>query len=121
MLQYLDDPSELDDSKGLPIRYHPGDNADLFRWELEESDVDIELDPAVASLDEGAQAFDSKTIYHVTVRVWLSEHSGGSYRPAQSPVLIELKRLVDPLGMRTPEQVRNIFNNPGRIQEIFGR
>jgi hypothetical protein len=121
MLQYLDDPRELDASKGLPIRYHPSTNADLFRWELEETDVDIELDPAVASLGENAQSFDTRAIYHVTVRVWLSEHSGGAYRPAQSPIVLELKRIVDPLGMRTPQQVGNIFNDFGRIQEIFGK
>jgi len=120
MLQHLDDPRELEDDRNLPLRYHSGPKADLFRWEMETTDVDVELDDAVANLDAEALAFADRSLEFVTVRVWLSEHSGGSYRPQQSPIVVELTRLVDPAAMRTPEQVSKFFNDPERIKRVFG-
>ncbi|MFG0315464.1 MAG: hypothetical protein ACF8LL_14915 [Phycisphaerales bacterium] len=120
MLQHLDDPRELADDVNLPLRYNPGPHADLFRWDMETVDVEVELDEAATLLDEDALRFAQRRLEHVTVRVWLSEHSGGTYRPDGSPVVVELSRIVDPFAMRTPEQVRKIFQDPGRIGELFG-
>jgi len=120
MLQYLDDPSELEDDEGLPLRYHMGPNADLFRWDMEVGDVRIDLDEAVATVDdEGAQDFANYKLNHVRIRVWLAEQSGGTYRPEGSPVVVELSRLVDPAALRTPEQVWNLMNNPERLNEMI--
>lgn len=118
MLQYLDDPTELKDDGGLPIRYHDAENADLFRWEKSESPVKIELDKAALKVED-QPTFVAHKLKYVTMRVWLAEQSGGSYRPEGSPVVAELSRLVDPAAMRTPEQVMKIFNNLDRIQDII--
>ena len=120
MLQYLTDPREIEDDRNLPLRYHNGPHADLFRWDMEISDVGIELDDAVQDLDEDALGFTRRRLEHITIRVWLSEHSGGTYLPDDSPVLVELTRLADPAAMRTPEQIERLYEDPERILDIFG-
>ena len=120
MLQYLTDPREIEDDRNLPLRYHSGPNADLFRWDMQISDVDIKLDEAVQELDEDAHNFTKRRLEHITIRVWLSEHSGGTYLPDDSPVIVELSRLADPAAMRTPEQIERLYEDPERVLEIFG-
>ena len=120
MLQYLDDPKELKDDEGLPLRYHTGPEADLYRWEMEVDKVRIDLDEAAASADDDAgQSFDDYSLKNVRIRVWLAEQSGGTYRPQGSPVLVELTRLVDPAAMRTPEQATGIWDDPERLNEMI--
>lgn len=120
MLQHLNDPRELEDDVNLPIRYHSGPRADLFRWDMQISEVDVQLDDAVHNLEDNALNFTKRNLEHITIRVWLSEHSGGSYMADGSPVLVELKRLADPAAMRTPEQIENLYKDPDRIIDIFG-
>lgn len=120
MLQYLTDPREIEDDRNLPLRYHSGPQADLFRWDMQISDMQIELDDAVQDLDETALGFTKRKLEHITVRVWLSEHSGGSYLPSESPVLVSLERLADPAAMRTPEQIERLYEDPDRVLDIFG-
>lgn len=120
MLQYLTDPNEIEDDQNLPLRYHSGPQADLFRWDMKVSRVEVKLDDAVNDLGDNALGFTRRRLKHVTVRVWLSEHSGGTFGAETSPVLVELKRLADPAAMRTPEQIKAMYADPRQIRDIFG-
>ncbi len=119
ILQFLNDPRELEDDRNLPIRYHAGPRADLFRWEMEASEIEVEFDEDVQNLEDALE-FADYGLRFVTMRVWLSEHSGGSYRPDDSPVVVEISRLVNPKALRNPEQVANVITNPELIGEMFG-
>lgn len=120
LLQYLDDPTELP-NPAQPVADRDESlqgPAELFRWSLQESPVDYELDDASERLGL-ENPFRNVRHVHVTVRVWLSEYSEGSRQWETSPVRFELSRLVDPLAFRTPDQFERLWEDPERMRQFL--
>jgi prepilin-type N-terminal cleavage/methylation domain-containing protein len=122
VLQYLDDPATMP-QEGLPVAY----NGARFRWALAKSPA--KLVPAVqsaAALDANGQPVRGKSglsldrLGVVTIRVWLSEESGGSFNYGAGGVpSFALTRLVDPTYIfRNPDSLDNMIKNPERMREF---
>lgn len=112
MLQYLDDPQTMP-AEGLPVAY---DGA-RYRWQLAKSSA--RLTPAVAG-DGSRGGLSLDRLGTVTIRVWLSEESGGSptFGPAGVPNYT-LTRVVDPTYVfRNPDSLDNMIKNPQRMREF---
>lgn len=112
MLQYLDDPQTMP-AEGLPVAY---DGA-RYRWQLAKSSA--RLTPAVAG-DGSRGGLSLDRLGTVTIRVWLSEESGGSqtYGPAGVPSYT-LTRVIDPTYVfRNPDSLDNMIKNPQRMREF---
>ena len=112
MLQYLDDPQTMP-AEGLPVAY---DGA-RYRWQLAKSSA--RLTPAVAG-DGSRGGLSLDRLGTVTIRVWLSEESGGSqtFGPAGVPSYA-LTRVVDPTYVfRNPDSLDNMIKNPQRMREF---
>lgn len=108
VLQHLDDPTAMP-SPSLPIRY--GDVE--FRWSLEKSAIQFEHGVPEAAAERAlTSSLRLDRFVNIYVTVWLGEASGGS---ATFDALIphaSLSRLVDPIGMRNPDSLENVFRNP---------
>lgn len=103
ILMYLDDPDTMPD-QSLPIGY----GNEKFRWELVENPVQINsarADLAAELQDKTSMTLDR--INAVTIRVWLSEQSGGTIAPSPQAPTYAITRLVDP--------VSNITRNPDSL------
>jgi type II secretory pathway pseudopilin PulG len=112
MLQYLDDPQTMP-GEGLPVAY---DGA-RYRWQLAKSAA--RLTPAVAG-DNSRGGLSLDRLGTVTVRVWLSEESGGAATFGQAGVPnYTLTRVVDPTYVfRNPDSLDNMIKNPQRMREF---
>lgn len=115
MLQYLDDNKNMPDSS-LPVQY----GRDFYRWSLSERSA--RLVPAKAEVAEARQRRGSLSLDRfkaVTVKVWLSERSGGGVTPGNGPEFT-ITRLVDPaMVYRNPDSMDNLLKRPGGIDEIL--
>lgn len=112
MLQYLDDPQTMP-AEGLPVAY---DGA-RYRWQLAKSSA--RLTPAVAG-DSSRGGLSLDRLGTVTIRVWLSEESGGSATFGLAGVPnYTLTRVVDPTYVfRNPDSLDNMIKNPQRMREF---
>lgn len=118
ILQYLDDVDSMP-AAGLPIEY----DKNRYRWELQETAV--KLTPARA--DKAAERA-SKTgasadrMVAVTIRVWLSEESGGGFTPDGGVPGSQLSRIVDPFAItRNPDSLDYIVKNPDKLQQFISK
>ena len=103
ILMYLDDPDTMPD-QSLPIGY----GNEKFRWELIENPVQINsarTDLAAELQDKTSMTLDR--LNAVTIRVWLSEQSGGTFAPSPQAPTYAITRLIDP--------VSNITRNPDSL------
>jgi len=103
IIMHLDDPGSMP-SDSLPITY----GRDYYRWESDLSELNIE--PVSRDLLESRAA--DKTLdrfREITVRVWLSEDSGGTRRPEQGVPQVVLSRVFD----RLPA-------NPDSLEKLTG-
>jgi hypothetical protein len=119
MLQYLDDPNLLP-SRSLPVAY----GKERFRWDAAETPT--RLVPALAEVAaerEQRSALIVNRIKVVTLRVWLSEESGGSMGPDDSVPSATLTRLVDPVAAlyRNPDTMAAILADDKRKREILAQ
>lgn len=115
ILTYLDDSTEMPPSN-LPVAYGPY----RYRWEMKRTPVKVrdpeDLPPDVAAKRaERTVRSGLDRIEFVTVRVWLSEETGGTLKPEEGTPQAMLERLVDPLAFRNPDSIKKKFSNPSKL------
>jgi hypothetical protein len=115
ILSYLDDPTTMP-SEALPVAYGPY----RYHWDMERETVKLrdpeDLPPEVAAKRaERAGRSGLGRIEFVSVKVWLSEETGGRLSPDESTPQATLERLVDPLAFRNPDSIKKKFNNPDKL------
>ncbi|MHA7814739.1 MAG: hypothetical protein ACX94C_15260 [Phycisphaerales bacterium] len=115
ILQYIDDRDSLPD-RTLPIEY----DVDLYRWTLEESPVEFVFDniqdDSAGGVGGGASLSRIKLI---TIRVWLSDESGGVRSYNTQVPHCEITRLIDPLAFNNPDSLKTLLEQPGGIERLF--
>lgn len=114
VLQYLDDENSLP-SRSAPIAYGPH----RYRWEMQESPVRLEEAGREQRSAERTSPVDLDRFKQVTVRVWLSEESGGDRNPGQGQPEASLSRLVDPIAFRNYDSFENMINSPEGYQRFM--
>lgn len=119
ILQYLDDAKSMPQSN-LPIAYAN----ERYRWELSRTParlVDARAEVAAARADKGGLVLDRLEL--ITVRVWLSEESGGAYRPDVSTPVSTLSRVVDPVAdiYRNPDSASYLMSTPEGRKTLLER
>ena len=111
MLQYLDDETAMP-SKSLPVQY----SGRRYRWEMSETPVEIvPARPEIAQERLALTPMSLNRLKVVRIRVWLSEESGGAYRPDGIAPEFSVSRLIDPIAaaVRNPDSAENMLrNNP---------
>lgn len=102
IVQYLDDKNSLPSQQ--PIDY----GAWKFRYHLREDKVGfIEARPPAGT----TRTVSLDRLKQVTVTVWLSEESGGSFDPDGESPQVVLTRVVDPLALRNPDSFANMMSS----------
>ncbi|HYF14275.1 MAG TPA: type II secretion system protein [Phycisphaerales bacterium] len=119
LLQYLDDPDSMP-NPSLPVAYGPN----RYRWSLAKAPVALapaRTDNLTAQEQQGGLAVDR--IEAVTVRVWLSEESGGAFVPAADTPTFAITRMVDPIAdaYRNPDSSKNMFATDAGRRRILER
>lgn len=118
MLQYMDDQDAMP-NKTLPIEY----DIDLYRWTLDVEPVEFSMaEPAVED-DAGdfGSGINFDRIRLVSIRVWLSEESGGGRGFTNEYPNAQLTRLIDPLALSNPDSLQTMIDSPGGIERLFER
>jgi len=118
MLQYIDDQDAMP-SSSLPIEY----DMDLFRWTMDVAPVEFTMaEPAV---EEEANTIGSginfERIRLVSIKVWLSEDSGGARGFSTELPNAQLTRLIDPLAFSNPDSLQTMLDTPGGMERLFER
>jgi hypothetical protein len=116
VLQYLDDKNSLP-SASLPLEYE----GVRYRWTMREVPVRmVHARPEVAAERAGASALTPDRLKAVTIRVWLSEESGGSFVDDGVSPAFAVTRLMDPIAAatRNPDSSNNMFTN-AQLQRQF--
>lgn len=119
MLQYLDDKSSVP-SPITPLEY----GAHRYRFSLAESSVGFVS--AESTSDTGATQrvgrspiTPDRRYKQVTVKVWLSEESGGSQQLVEGVPHVQIARLIDLLAFRNPDSAQNMLSQPGAMQQLL--
>jgi hypothetical protein len=118
MLNYLDNPTKMPDP-GKLVEYGPPENPQKFRWELKEQPIRLRDAKPEARDESRASPLKRDRMKQVTIRVWLSEQSGGGQRPDASTPMVVIARMVDPLALRNPDTVDHVFS--GKDPELQQR
>lgn len=113
VLQHLDDQDAMSGQKGLPIDYA----GVRFRWDLQVQDLKVETDGVEVDRDRAREAF--KRFKRVSVRVWLSEESGGSTLPITGVPRASLSRVYDVLPFRNPDSFGTMIETERGIQDLL--
>lgn len=118
ILQYIDDDESLP-NRTLPIGY--GDR--LYRWSMEQQRVRFKTRTSGAeNANQGIGGGVSlDRVQLVTVRVWLSEESGGTrdFHPETANAVIT--RLIDPLAFSNPDSLETLLESPGGMERLMNR
>jgi prepilin-type N-terminal cleavage/methylation domain-containing protein len=117
ILQYLDDKRTMPQA-GLPVLY----GKDSYRWEL--SEVPVRLVPSRPDIaDERASVapISVDRMQAISVRVWLSEESGGSHGYDTTVPAVALTRLMDPIALRNPDQTWRLSRDSSLQAELLER
>ncbi len=102
IVQYLDDKNSLPSQQ--PIDY----GAWKFRYHLREDKVGfIEARPPAGT----TRTVSLDRLKQVTITVWLSEESGGSFDPDGESPQVVLTRVVDPMALRNPDSFANMMSS----------
>jgi prepilin-type N-terminal cleavage/methylation domain-containing protein len=119
MLQYLDEPSKMSE---LPktTAYGPDENPSQFRWEYREEPIQLIKANADAWDQTRESTLPPDRFRQVTIRVWLSEASGGSRFPDDSTATFTLSRMLDPIYPRNPDSFMNMLNDPVAFRDFMG-
>jgi type II secretory pathway pseudopilin PulG len=115
MLNYLDNPAAMPDP-GKVIEYGPPENPAKFRWSYTEQPVRMNEARPEARDETRAGPLKRDRMKLVTVRVWLSEYSGGEMSHGDTVPGIVLTRLIDPLALRNPDSTTNMLKDPAAYQ-----
>lgn len=118
ILQYLDNPTDMPDA-GKTLDYGPPEAMSRYRWEYKEENVAL-VEAAPEQRDANrVSPLDPNRFLQVTVRVWLSEHSGGSRSPEPGTPSATLTRMLDPVMPRNPDSYMNMLNDPAAFAQIM--
>lgn len=116
VLMYLDDPL------GMP---RPDSTLDYgpykYRWEYREQPIGV-VEAVPDARDPGrSPSLPLDRFTEVTVRVWLSEQSGGSRDGAGAPQAT-IGRMFDPVFFfRNPDSAEHLLKDPARFQQFMER
>ena len=118
MLMYMDDQDAMP-NKSLPIEY----DMDLFRWTLEVDPVEFTMAQLPQEADDNAigSGINFNRIRLVSIRVWLSEDSGGARGFSTQLPNSQLTRLIDPLALSNPDSLQTMIDSPGGMERLFER
>jgi len=118
MLMYMDDQDAMP-NKSLPIEY----DMDLFRWTLEVDPVEFTMAQLPQEADDNAigSGINFGRIRLVSIRVWLSEDSGGARGFSTQFPNSQLTRLIDPLALSNPDSLQTMIDSPDGMERLFER
>lgn len=120
ILAYLDDPVNMPDPNKT-VDYGPPEAPLRFRWDYREEPV-VVVEAAADQRDRTRQSpLTNDRFRQVTVRVWLSEQSGGARRPDVSTPMATLTRMLDPVAPRNPDSFMNMLQDPRGFEELMRR
>lgn len=117
ILMYLDDPTAMPPGRD-PIAYGPNQ----YRFDYREDPLQMaEARPEGRTASRTQSPLSNARFVQLTVRVWLSERSGGTRGPGEGAPGATLTRIMDPIAMRNPDSIANIQSNPTRMQDYMNR
>lgn len=116
ILMYLDDGLGMPEPGSL-LEYGPHQ----YRWEYAEQPVVL-----AEARPEGRDANRPPTLpidrfSQVTVRVWLSEKSGGTRDGSGGAPSATLARIFDPHYFRNPDSMKKLLEDPARMRRYIER
>lgn len=117
ILQYLDDKDAMP-SPTAPLAYAER----RYRWSLSEEPVKLKLPTAreVQAASAPQRTIPLDRIKLITVKVWLSEESGGTRDPAGLTPQFAITRLVDPFDIsRNPDSADNMLSTEAGRRRLF--
>lgn len=107
VLQFIDDPTAMP-ATSSPIMYA----GTQYRWDMTREAIQFEHAMQEVAAERSASAtLRLDRLQNVFVSVWLGEESGGSRAFDANVAHASLSRLVDPVGMRNPDSLENVFRN----------
>ncbi|MFM9997052.1 MAG: hypothetical protein ACKVU4_14785 [Phycisphaerales bacterium] len=117
VLMYLDDGLGMPDPGSL-LEYGPH----KYRWEFAEQPV-VLTEARPEGRDQGRPStLPIDRFSQVTVRVWLSEKSGGARDGSGSAPSATQSRIFDPYYFsRNPDSMKNLIADPSRMQRYLER
>jgi Tfp pilus assembly protein PilE len=107
ILQYIDDATAMP-SQSQPILYA----GSQYRWRMVGQSVSVEhARPDVAAERAIQSSLRLDRFVHLQATVWVGEESGGSREFDELVPHASLGRLIDPIGVRNPDSLENIFRD----------
>lgn len=117
VLLYLDDSVKMPDPNKT-LDYGPPEALQRFRWQYKEEPVQV-YEVAGDQRDSTRQSpLSNDRFKRVTVRVWLSEYSGGSATYEGTNVQATVTRMLDPIAPRNPDSYMNMIQSPEGLQKL---
>lgn len=117
ILSYLDDSTKMPD-QNKTLDYGPPEAQQRFRWQYKEEPVQV-YEVAGDQRDSSRQSpLSNDRFKRVTVRVWLSEYSGGSPNFEGTTVQASVSRMLDPIAPRNPDSYMNMIQSPEGLQKL---
>lgn len=107
MILYLDDATAVPKQPAL-IGYGPA----TYRWNYTDEPIRLIEAGAASRVKSGIRPLSNDRYRRVTVRVWLSEESGGAVAPNGIAPEVTLTRMMDPFAIRNADSFTNLVNNP---------
>ncbi len=118
VIAYLSDPTKMPDPHKL-LEYGPPDRAMKFRWTYVQEPIQV-VEAVPDGRDTTRQSgLSPDRFLCVRVKVWLSEQSGGAEVADASIPQAELWRMLDPTGLRNPDQINQLMNDPEAMREFM--
>lgn len=122
ILQYLDERESMP-SAGLPIAYGPEGNEVFYRWDLSDKPARLENNPRAEAQAEtnatGASMADR--FRQITIRVWRSEESEGSFTYTGGSGTAVITRLYHPLAFeyRSPDTLQKMVESEEGVRRLM--
>ncbi len=118
VIAYLSDPTKMPDRTKL-LEYGPPDRVLKFRWTYAEEPI-LVTEAVPEGRDTTRQSgLSPDRFMRVRVKVWLSEQSGGAEVCDASLPQAELSRMLDPTGLRNPDQINQLMNDPASMRNFL--
>lgn len=123
IIQYMDDKWTLMDQAGLPVGYGPDDDPLYFRWDLRVGSVRLDTSDTAkrAAADRQSPPNNVQAVEQVTVWVWLSEESGGSFQYDERVPSAVYTRLYAPLAglqFRSVDSMNKLRDNDRAMSDL---
>lgn len=117
MLMYVDEAAQFKTPGAIPyeIGYGNNERQRMFHWDMDETPVRFELGDA-ARENAGNDNPLLQRVKQVTVRVWLSESSGGASSWTTDVPNATLTRLIDPLNFDNPDKAARLGDDRNMAQ-----